>query len=129
MVPEAAEPEPPVDFRLLLGETPLAGTSESVFVVEPGLLALDDGVCAEAAVTPNRSAAAAIAVMAFIKFPLSSEKSDGFNAAFAFINVQRRETFRRNSCSTRAAFFYVKETGAMPAEFRICTRVPDSFLW
>jgi hypothetical protein len=78
MVPEPTEPDPPVEFRVLLGDAPLAGTSESVFVVEPGLLAPDEGACAEAAVTPNRSAAAAIAVMAFITFPLSSENSDGF---------------------------------------------------
>jgi hypothetical protein len=87
VVPEAAGAEPPVAGRLVLGETPLAGTSGSVFVVEPGLLAPEDGACAEAAVTPNRSAAAAIAVMTFITFPLSSEKSDDFNAAFVFTNV------------------------------------------
>src|SRR5262249_100283 len=56
VVPVAAAPEPPVAGRLFEPAAPLAGTSLSVFVVEPGLLPLEDGACAEAAVTPNASA-------------------------------------------------------------------------
>lgn len=44
-----------------------AETSLLVPTVAPGLLALDEGVCAEAAVTPRKSVAAAIAVITFIR--------------------------------------------------------------
>lgn len=44
-----------------------AETSLLVPTVVPGLLALDEGVCAEAAVTPRKSVAAAIAVITFIR--------------------------------------------------------------
>ena len=72
-------PEPVVDRRvidlldLLVGFAcfallvPAAETSLLVSTVAPGLLALDEGVCAEAAVTTRKSVAAAIAVITFIR--------------------------------------------------------------
>ena len=66
LVDGADEPPGAIVPEFLSAGTPLAGTSLSVFVVEPGLLAPEDGACAETAPTESRSAAAAIAEMVFI---------------------------------------------------------------
>lgn len=56
-----------VDFACFALLVPAAETSLLVPTVAPGLLALDEGVWAEAAVTPRKSVAAAMAVITFIR--------------------------------------------------------------